>query len=151
MREYKFRGKCIDTSEWVYGNLIVQGEKPYIVSEIEIICDGECADLCATEWREVHPESVGQCTGINDVNGKEVYEGDIIKTYEVYNNRVDENILVCKSEDGLQDLSFWKENEWGVPLCYISEGYENKGVSYPMVECKTIGNIHDNPELIGRI
>lgn len=69
MREIKFRGKRIDNSEWVYGN--IQVPKPPF--DRWFMWDEEHRQC------EVIPETVGQFTGLLDKNGKEIYEGDIIE------------------------------------------------------------------------
>lgn len=76
--------------------------------------------------REVEIE---QFTGLLDRNGKEIYEGDIVK-YED-----------CVFSIGWDD----KHARFGfmpVKGCDIS-------MHFSMKECKVIGNIHENPELLG--
>lgn len=68
MREIKFRGKTPD-GRWVYGDLL-HAEHNF-KKGIDIVTD---------TWEQVTviPETVGQFTGIRDMDGREIYEGDTI-------------------------------------------------------------------------
>lgn len=77
----------------------------------------------------VHPETVGQFTGLYDNNGKEIYEGDIVKWSDKYQPKT---ILwfLCQFDAGNKESS--------MPLLDLKDKYS----------IENIGNIYDNPELL---
>jgi YopX protein len=70
MREIKFRGKNQD-GKWMIGSLVTH--------------NGGCNIISSPNGRPraVYPETVGQFTGLHDVYGHEIYEGDIVETFSI--------------------------------------------------------------------
>ena len=133
MREILFRGKRIDSGEWVEGSLLkvtLNGETVYLIFGDNFSFDG--TDVKALSHALVDPDTVGQYTGLTDKNGKLIFEGDILR-YE-YGG-------VCSVEYGHFNCSCCH----GVFGWSITQDGDIRDYKYH----KVIGNIHDNPELLG--
>lgn len=135
MREIKFRGKRKDNNKWVYGDLaFLFGKNPFIMSKCRFFTDhykGELVDnneVLLGGFVSVKDETMGQFTGLYDKNGKEVFEGDVVKL-PAGNMRV-------SFSDGAFVLIPPKTNVIYEALGLIEDEYE------------IIGNIHENPELL---
>lgn len=146
MREILFRGKRIDNGEWVEGWLTedtIIGNKTYVAPVIHI----KDSRLFATEWHEIDPDTVGEYTGLKDKNGKMIFEGDILKIAKTMNGvgyyyipPLDYPVNVVVK----WDLCSWMWETLCEDKRYI--GFPDAWCYY---EAEVIGNIHDNPELMG--
>ena len=142
MREILFRGKRIDNGEWVEG--YYRGEKvgEYLTAAfvIEPLTSG------VWERHRVDPETVGQYINQLDNNGAKIFEGDILRYYD------DEIQVVEWSDDWSQImLHTYGEHERKVGRKTVKEKFEgwNYLHDYPLEDMPILGNIHDNPELLG--
>ncbi len=120
-REILFRGKDIISGEWITGFLV----------------DGKHIG-CWVEACPVRPETVGQFTGLTDKNGKKIFEGDIVRSY-------DPDCPESQMDCGVGQVEFY------AGLWYVSGEVHNSLYDLSTISCKeleVIGNIHDNPELL---
>ena len=127
-REIKFRGKSIMNStyaEWLYSSGIKYGD------DVELMyCDEETSE----EWNYIDKNTLGQFTGLHDKNGKEIYEGDIVKYRDSRGQHI-EKVIFDKG-------CFYAGMHWG-----SSTRVAPKLINTRITE--VIGNEYDNPELLG--
>lgn len=124
---YLFRGKREDNNEWVTGDLMQWSDGTIR------ICVESGVDEKTTVT--VIPETVGQCTGLKDKNGKMIYEGDIVKGLFNFGLEI---MSVCTFKDGA----------FGLTAKQCGAYHFSAFISICNVQYEVIGNIHDNPNLL---
>ena len=143
---FLFRGKRKDNGEWVYGNLI---KRKIWSSEFYVIRVEDNGFDSYVEY-EVIPETVGQCTGLEDKNGKLIFNGDVLKgfTYPFLSDGdYDYYALVVWSKDycafRLRTIKAPQSKVRG-----ISDGNTEFINNWNSDDWEVIGNDYDNPELL---
>lgn len=129
------RGKRKDNGAWVEGYYACQSNHACFLSALKyrhFIFKDVCVDfnLGGLGEYDVIPATVGRCTGLEDKNGKLIFEGDIVKNKAWY---------VIKYDNGGYGLSAFGKTK-PIPIM----GHWN----FNSDEIEVIGNIHDNPELL---
>lgn len=128
----KFRGRSVEAfseEEWKYGYLIEDEGYSFIINQV---IEANEQYITIGSWCPVNPDTLGQSTGLFDKNGKEIFEGDIVKmSKDVYSE----------------------------PTCY--EVVRHYGGAYRLeskqhgcelwlrhTDCKVVGNVYENRDLL---
>lgn len=144
MREILFRGKRIDKDEWVEGFYVRLNEKEHRI--YSGFAETDCGDYYP-DFYTVDPETVGQLVSdVPDKNDKEIFEGDIVccKQY-IGGNFVDYHVVT-----GFVEMKYGAFGLRRGKTPHRPSGYYRPFKDWlEDYEYEVIGNIHDNPELIG--
>ena len=137
MREILFRGQTRRYGEkvrlngekiksnWVYGGIFPQNGD----GDFAIIYQQEPT----VEKYPVYADTVGQYTGLTDKNGTKIFEGDIVKYGDSVHN------VVFEQRNGTAYFG----------LVYSTLETLSFGHYQDLKQIEVIGNIYDNPELVG--
>ena len=159
MRDILFRGKRLSKYDrkrsWVYGVPVVELRNP---REVAIVTS------CTTRY--VNPKTVGEFTGLYDINEEPIFEGDIVLTqdFSTAQNKTSKDYKTMKfkgvvehvvksgnnffnESTGKHDKTMYYSSEFDVRLIDYDEKYPHYAWS-KFWGCQVIGNIHDNPELL---
>ena len=131
---YLFKAKRLDNGEWVEGALF-NGESHCIIGQ-EIKFSPYTEHECKIVGYEVDRDTICQCTGLKDKNGKLIWENDIMVAHLDDAYPEDETYIrilwyesgFCSKEKGSEDIS---------PIDKFDQEH-----------FEVCGNIFDNPELL---
>jgi len=140
MREVKFRGQRVDNGEWETGSLVT------------VLINNSCriftGKIDIRDWTvenfEVIPKTVGQFTGHRDKNGKEIFDGDIIR---------DTGEFAAK-EPGIVEWAEDKDDytyHCGFRVNWLESFPRRSHLPFwaKEREIEVIGNRFENPDLLG--
>ena len=131
-REILFKAKRIDNGEWVEGYYAIAIDKRGIKQHNILVADHS---LGYFKWYVIDENTLCQYTGLTDKNGNKIWENDILDCQD----RI--TIVKWHIYCGTWDCDFVR---YKGKKC--SNGIQVAEWKY---RAKVIGNIFDNPELLG--
>jgi len=139
MREILFRGKCLSSGEWIYGNLI----------------HSQRFKGCSNEFRihekesgiesDIEPTSICQFTGLIDKNDIKIFEKDILKIKALTVRDINYMISYSSGASFIAIGKYWER---------VPKLYENiyivqlDSISNISLNTEVVGNAIDEPQLV---
>ena len=131
-REYLYKGKRTSNGDWVegyYASITLTGSAYILTGEIEV---EPCKKgIVQFKCYEVQPETVCQYTGLEDKNGRKIFDGDIL-SFSAYGENFKGDARFIKG-----NFTIW----CGKCAPFLDDALEKHSAT-------VIGNIFDNPELL---
>lgn len=131
-------GKCIDNDKWVEGYFIEQDNPEYhayiCMSGLRAEVDNRHQDILECDLEEIIPKTAGRCVGLIDKNSKLMFEGDIVSI------PTEEDLFKIEWDEDFETARFVVISYYGDVIDF--DNYRGRGL-------EIVGNIYDNPELIG--
>lgn len=127
-----FKAKRLDNGEWVTGSLITCEDGTCKIAKRYLDDSANIAILICVY--DVDRDTICQCTGLKDKNGKLIWENDIVN---------------CLTEECCGCIG-WNESEAGFYFNVLLEDgrFEEEYIYDYQDGIEVVGNIFDNPELL---
>lgn len=142
---YLFRAKRIDNGEWVEGFPFLVNDVSYILPHHNTGQPIHIDNLLSTSV-EVLEDTICQCTGLKNKNGKLIWENDIVK--DLFSDTAAPirygSYQSCFDSTKVEHVGFYVD--WSGK--YNKNYRKDLGYWIHMVDAEIIGNAIDNPELL---
>ena len=145
MREILFRAKRIDNGEWVSGYYVYDyAHNAHFIFSNQLVCpnciNDRRIDYSVCDY-EIDPDTLCQYTGKSDEDGEKIFEGDIVGFIDLYS-----------TESGYSESSCLGEVIWSKEECCFHVTNRLSAESWEVLdECKVVGNVFDNKELLDEL
>jgi uncharacterized phage protein (TIGR01671 family) len=137
MRQIRFRWLALPGDEWMYGDFRTDTQGTIAIAEVH---------GTVLKVKMVRPETVGQFTGFYDLDGQEIYEGDLLRLSNNVAGQYDDNkpipVEFFHGAFGVR----WKGGK--IPIESFLGNYYGICDNEDMIPFRVVGNIYENPELI---
>ena len=143
MRTIKFKAKRLDNKEWTCGYFYEGNDNTYIIENFQ-----KKSMLNRNIPYKVAPATVCQFTGFLDKNGKEIYEGDVLRSDIYPFSCIEDNAY-----DNYYGTIGWSEEEASFYIMAvknpkssvrgISDGICDTVMQKMMLDFEVVGNIHE--------
>jgi uncharacterized phage protein (TIGR01671 family) len=131
MRKILFRGKQLQTGEWLYADFFVA-----LNTHAPIAWKNSEGDFVFGNI--IDRDTIGQYTGVEDKNGVKIFEGDIIQWMDICGTN--SNYV---TEELVGGVEFSEARG-----CFeVRTGFTACQANIIGWRCEVIGNIYDNPKL----
>ncbi|MBU7447083.1 MULTISPECIES: YopX family protein [Lactiplantibacillus] len=119
--------------KFVYGDYAKNGDGALIIGDV---LEAEEDAFWPSWWVPVDPKTVEQFTGLTDVNGKDIYEGDVVRILSI-------NVI--------SDIKYMRDGftpEFEIDRQKVFDDDNVLGTAAFESDIEVIGNVHENPELL---
>jgi uncharacterized phage protein (TIGR01671 family) len=149
MREILFRAKREDNGEWAYGYYV---RLPDAAGSASMIHTPARNPDESNSSHFIRSSTIGQFTGLTDKNGVKIFDGDILQGDEYpYCSEGEYNYFaeVVWFDEGCCGAGLYTHKNPKSTVKGISHGNCEWLEDFDSDKWQVIGNIYDNPELIG--
>ncbi|WJZ23608.1 YopX family protein [Listeria phage LIS04] len=148
MKNYTFKGKSIETGEWVTGYLVERESPLYdtIVTPIKAKGRGKSKQEESIVTTKIHKGTGTQWIGIMDQAGRPVYKSDILTTPSMHRDGFGFKVQFVEERAGYVFIPFVLGDENAPVLEIDSSPYTWEYLTQYAI--LILGNAVDNPELL---